>query len=140
MFCCLNRESQKVVPSRNFSHLEPQKFVPANHKKITNPQKKKLPQNFRATRYTNFRYFTSKERFLPRSVKELISNTNRIRKRMSYPLLPNMNSPQLLAQFQFNDVMMLLEWKVMASSRKQRFTLIKEMAKMMPNFVYISSL
>ena len=33
IFCCLNRESQKLVPSRNFSHLEPQKFVPENHKK-----------------------------------------------------------------------------------------------------------
>ena len=32
-FSCLNRESQKLVPTRNFSHLEPQKFVPANHKK-----------------------------------------------------------------------------------------------------------
>ena len=29
----MNRESQKLVPTRNFSHLEPQKFVPANHKK-----------------------------------------------------------------------------------------------------------
>jgi len=46
----LNRESQKLVPTRNFSHLEPQKFVPANHKK--SPIRKiKLPQNFHATRY-----------------------------------------------------------------------------------------
>ena len=29
----MNRESQKLVPTRNFSHLKPQKFVPANHKK-----------------------------------------------------------------------------------------------------------
>ena len=31
--CYLNREPQKLVPSRNFSHLEPQKFVTTNHKK-----------------------------------------------------------------------------------------------------------
>ena len=50
LFCCLKRESQKLVPSRNFSRLEPQIFVPANHKK--SPIRKiKLPQNFRATRY-----------------------------------------------------------------------------------------
>ena len=45
----MNRESQKLVPTRNFSHLEPQKLVPANHKK--SPIRKiKLPQNFHATR------------------------------------------------------------------------------------------
>ena len=33
MFCCLNRESQTLVSSRNVSHLQPQAFVPANHKK-----------------------------------------------------------------------------------------------------------
>ena len=33
MFCCLKRESQNFFPRRNFSHLEPQKFIPANHKK-----------------------------------------------------------------------------------------------------------
>ena len=45
----MNRESQKLVPTRNFSHLEPQKFVPANHK--TSPIRKiKLRQNFHATR------------------------------------------------------------------------------------------
>ena len=32
MFCCLNRASQKLVHKKNISHLEPQKFVPANHK------------------------------------------------------------------------------------------------------------
>ena len=48
--CYFNREPQKLVPSRNFSHLKPQKFVPANHKK--SPIRKiKLPQNFQATRY-----------------------------------------------------------------------------------------
>ena len=31
--CYLNRETQILVPSRNFSHLEPQKFFPINHKK-----------------------------------------------------------------------------------------------------------
>ena len=40
MFCYLNRESRKLVPTRNFSHLEPQKFVPANHKKIASTQNK----------------------------------------------------------------------------------------------------
>ena len=46
----LNRETQKLVPSRNFGHLEPQKFVPANPQK--SPIRKiKLPQNFHATRY-----------------------------------------------------------------------------------------
>ena len=44
------RETQKLVPSRNLSHLEPQKFVPANHKNLL-IRKIKLPQNFHATRY-----------------------------------------------------------------------------------------
>ena len=46
----MNSESQKLVPTRNRSHLEPQKFVPANHKKSL-IRKIKLPQNFHATRY-----------------------------------------------------------------------------------------
>ena len=33
LLCYLNTEAQKLVPSRNFSDLEPQKFDPANHKK-----------------------------------------------------------------------------------------------------------
>ena len=50
IICYLNKESQNLVPTRNFSHLEPQKFVPTNHKK--SPIRKiKLPQNFHATRY-----------------------------------------------------------------------------------------
>ena len=44
MFCCLKRASQKLVPSRNFSHLEPQKFVPANHKRNRHPQNKSPAQ------------------------------------------------------------------------------------------------
>ena len=32
VFCFLNNESQKLVPTRNFSHLEAQKFVPPNYK------------------------------------------------------------------------------------------------------------
>ena len=51
MFCCLNRESQKLVPSRNFSRLEPQKNCFAKTKKIA-IRKIKLPQTFHATRYT----------------------------------------------------------------------------------------
>ena len=65
---------------------------------------------------------------------------------VQYPLLPNMLKYEFVRVYRYTsnsvcqyDVMMLLERKVMASSRKQRFTLI-EMAKMMPNFVYISSL
>ena len=50
MLCCLKRESQKFVPSRSFSHIELQKFVPANHKKSP-ICKIKLPQNFCATWY-----------------------------------------------------------------------------------------
>ena len=46
---CLNRELQKLVPTRNFGHLEQKKFAPANDKK--SPIRKiKLPQNFHATR------------------------------------------------------------------------------------------
>ena len=48
--CYLNRETQKLVPRRNFSHLDPQKFVPTNHKK-SQIRKIKLPQNFHCTRY-----------------------------------------------------------------------------------------
>ena len=51
VFCFLNNESQKIVPTRNFSHLEAQKFVPTNYK-ISPIRKMKLPQNFHATRYT----------------------------------------------------------------------------------------
>ena len=43
----LNKETQKLVPSRNFGHLEPQKFVPASHKKSA-IRKIKLPKNFHA--------------------------------------------------------------------------------------------
>ena len=60
VFCFLNNESQKLVPTRNFSHLEPQKFVPANYK-ISPIRKIKLPQNFHATPYThsNFEVFSA---------------------------------------------------------------------------------
>ena len=51
IFFCLNRASQKLVPCREFSHVVPHKFVPANHKKSL-IRKIKLPQNFSPTRYS----------------------------------------------------------------------------------------
>ena len=42
MFCCLSRKSEKLVPSRNVSHLEPQKIVPAKHK----TKRQFAPKNF----------------------------------------------------------------------------------------------